>query len=327
MLKRSLLTVLLLSTVAVFAQVDEQRHIHTDVGEHAITADCNGGVKYDDGSFQDAYQAGSSGLVSMVMKFDLPAGTTTLDQVCSCFTRLSTATPSTMNYEVVIYNDNGAGGAPGTLVAAIPVSASGLQVIPSVSFANANVTSSGIVLPDNTVYVGARWPVGNIFMCGDRSAGTAQRSNYYSTNSGASWTSMASFTSPPRALGIRVDTGSGTTPNCTPTTTAMCLNANRFKVEATWQSSSSSGVGNVTELTDDTGYFWFFSPSNVEVVVKVLNGCGANARYWVFSAGLTDVRVTLTVTDTKTGSVRQYINPQGTAYAPVQDTSAFATCP
>ena len=32
--------------------------------------------------------------------------------------------------------------------------------------------------------------------------------------------------------------------------------------------------GQVIPLTGDTGAFWFFSSSNVEVVIKVLNGCG-----------------------------------------------------
>ncbi|HXM78695.1 MAG TPA: hypothetical protein VOA00_05615, partial [Thermoanaerobaculia bacterium] len=65
----------------------------------------------------------------------------------------------------------------------------------------------------------------------------------------------------------------------------------------------------------------------VEVVVKVLNGCGVNSRYWTFAGGLTDVNVILTVTDTQTGVVQTYVNPQGTPFEPIQDTSAFATCP
>ena len=36
---------------------------------------------------------------------------------------------------------------------------------------------------------------------------------------------------------------------------------------------------------------WFFQAENVEAVVKVLNGCGINDRYWVFAGGLTDVKV------------------------------------
>ena len=43
-------------------------------------------------------------------------------------------------------------------------------------------------------------------------------------------------------------------------------------------------------------------------------------------AGFTLPEVLMTVTDTQTGEVRTYTNPQGTAFEPVQDTSAFL-CP
>ena len=80
-------------------------------------------------------------------------------------------------------------------------------------------------------------------------------------------------------------------------------------------------------LTGDAGYFWFFSANNVETVVKVLNACSAAApRFWVFAAGLTDVGVQLTVTDTQTGAVKVYNNPIGTPFQPIEDTNAFATC-
>jgi hypothetical protein len=115
---------------------------------------------------------------------------------------------------------------------------------------------------------------------------------------------------------------------CVPGATTLCLNDSRYQVSAQWVSSSgASGAGQVVNLTADTGAFWFFSPSNVEAVVKVLNGCASNSRYWTFAAGLTDVNVILTVTDTQTGTVQTYTNPQGIPFEPVQDTNAFATCP
>lgn len=120
----------------------------------------------------------------------------------------------------------------------------------------------------------------------------------------------------------------GAATGCSSSPTALCLNDNRFKVEATFEVSGQPvGTAQVQKLTADTGYFWFFNADNVEVVVKVLNGCGLNNRYWVFAAGLTNVRVDLTVTDTETRAVRTYTNPQGTKYVAIQDTDAFATCP
>ena len=62
----------------------------------------------------------------------------------------------------------------------------------------------------------------------------------------------------------------------------LYLGGGRFRVTADWQTSTASGSGTAVTLTPDSGYFWFFDPGNVEVVVKVLNGCGVNSRYWLF---------------------------------------------
>jgi hypothetical protein len=116
---------------------------------------------------------------------------------------------------------------------------------------------------------------------------------------------------------------------CVASPTTLCLNNGRFAVSATYRSSSGqSGSGNGISLTTDAGYFWFFNSANIEVIVKVLNACTqAPPRYWVFAAGLTNVEVTLTVTDTQTSDTNTYTNPLGTPFAPIQDTAAFATCP
>jgi len=115
---------------------------------------------------------------------------------------------------------------------------------------------------------------------------------------------------------------------CSPGTTTLCLNNNRFKVTATYRTQQATvGSGRAVALTGDTGYFWFFDQSNVEVVVKVLSGCGVNQHYWVFGAGLTNVEVNLEVVDTQTGASWSRQNPLGTAFQPIQDTAAFSSCP
>lgn len=110
--------------------------------------------------------------------------------------------------------------------------------------------------------------------------------------------------------------------------TTLCLQGGRFAVTATWQSGTASGVGRAVQLTPDTGYFWFFNASNVELLIKVLDACVVPFQhFWSFSAGLTNVQVDLTVVDTKTGTTKVYHNPLNTDYPPKLDTSAFATCP
>ncbi|MFL6291456.1 MAG: vanadium-dependent haloperoxidase [Thermoanaerobaculia bacterium] len=114
---------------------------------------------------------------------------------------------------------------------------------------------------------------------------------------------------------------------CVPGNSTLCLTGGRFKVEASWQTAGSHGTASADSLGTDSGSFWFFDPDNVELTVKVLDACDGFDRYWVFASGLTDVEVLIKVTDTHTGQVRQYFNPRGHAFAPIQDTDAFATCP
>jgi pimeloyl-ACP methyl ester carboxylesterase len=115
---------------------------------------------------------------------------------------------------------------------------------------------------------------------------------------------------------------------CTPTATSFCLSRGRFRVEVAWDANGSSGPGHtVPSASADSGLFWFFASDNWEVMVKVLDGCGVNGRYWIFAAGTTNVHYVLTVTDTATGSVKLYENPVGKAAAAVTDVDAFQTCP
>lgn len=128
-----------------------------------------------------------------------------------------------------------------------------------------------------------------------------------------------------------LENGSGVTPSvCTTSSTTLCLSGNRFAVSAVYRTSENqTGPAQAVALSGDTGYFTFFQASNVEMVVKVLNACipVLGNKFWVFAGGLTNVNVTLTVIDTKSGTVKTYVNPQNTAFLPVQDTGAFATCP
>ena len=121
-----------------------------------------------------------------------------------------------------------------------------------------------------------------------------------------------------------------TPPACRPDDTTLCLNDGRFKVVAAWEDfAGTTGAGRALLPSADSGEFWFFSQDNTELIVKVIDGCnhpGSDA-YWVFAAGLTNVEVTLTVTDTATGQSKVYENPLGRRFRAILDTEAFATCP
>ncbi len=117
--------------------------------------------------------------------------------------------------------------------------------------------------------------------------------------------------------------------SCVATDEAFCFLDNRFQVQVEWLNfSSETGVGHVVDqpVSDNSGVFWFFTDGNWEMLVKVLDGCALNDRFWVFSAATTNVQYTLTVTDTQTGAQVFYTNPLGNDAAALTDTDALETC-
>jgi hypothetical protein len=105
--------------------------------------------------------------------------------------------------------------------------------------------------------------------------------------------------------------------------TAVSLAADRFTATVDWRlRDGTAGTATAVPLSDDTGLFWFFSPQNLEVAVKVLDGTAVNGHHWVFYASLTDVEFDLTVVDTLTGEQLIYRNPPGTM-ASRADVEAF----
>jgi ELWxxDGT repeat protein len=110
---------------------------------------------------------------------------------------------------------------------------------------------------------------------------------------------------------------------CVPSSQRLCLQGDRFAVTAVWKDfQGNTGTGTAVPLSGDTGYFWFFAPTNVEVVTKVLDGRALGGKFWFFYGALSDVEYTLTVTDTQTGAVKTYKNPSG-QFGSVADTAAF----
>jgi hypothetical protein len=125
----------------------------------------------------------------------------------------------------------------------------------------------------------------------------------------------------PTAIPPRPALAPGGPPPCP---NALCLGGGRFGVDVAWRDprTGRSGSGSTRPLTEDTGTFWFFSPENLELMIKVLDGRAVNGHFWVFFGALSDVETTITVTDTATGAVRTYHNPPY-RLASRADTNAF----
>jgi hypothetical protein len=106
--------------------------------------------------------------------------------------------------------------------------------------------------------------------------------------------------------------------------TSLCLASGHFtvSVQFTDPRTGLAGAATAVPLTDDTGAFWFFDDSNLELMVKVLDGRAINGKFWVFYGALSDVDYTITVSRPETGEAKTYHNPRGTL-ASRGDTQAF----
>jgi hypothetical protein len=106
----------------------------------------------------------------------------------------------------------------------------------------------------------------------------------------------------------------------------LCLAGHRFEVEASWDDVTNQGIAQPLPLSDDTGLFWFFSPSNVELVVKVLDGRPLNGRFWVFYGALTNVAYDLVVRHAEDGTQRRR-HSAGGSFGSGADTGALQPPP
>jgi ELWxxDGT repeat protein len=106
----------------------------------------------------------------------------------------------------------------------------------------------------------------------------------------------------------------------------LCLGDDRFRVAVEVETAAGTFAGRREHSDGDSGVFSFFSPGNWEMLVKVLDGCTINDRFWVFSSAATDVEYTLTVTDRSSGETYVHHHEGGSPAPALTDIDAFANC-
>lgn len=109
---------------------------------------------------------------------------------------------------------------------------------------------------------------------------------------------------------------------CVLSDTTLCAGFGRFEVSVDWSDGGVSQKAHPVVITVNSAGFWFFTPDNVELVVKVIDGRPVNGHFWAFYGSLSNVEYTITITDTQTGAVRTYTNLQG-QLGSAADTTAF----
>lgn len=130
----------------------------------------------------------------------------------------------------------------------------------------------------------------------------------------------------PTVLG---DTGSWLSPygDCVTTTSTFCLLNNQYMVKIDWSDfQGNTGLGRRSDcVSDESGGFWFFAPTNVEMITKVHDATNGFGHNWYFAAATTTVEYDITVKDTVTGTTKTYHNPLHNPSPAITDTSTFAS--
>jgi len=162
-------------------------------GDRTPAPNCVGGLVLDDGTMENGRGNTVNPLVTL---FTIPTSNFQIDQICVCLTQTG---PSSATFDLVLYDDDGPSGEPGTELGRIPASASGIAPFPSVTWYDFPVT---YVANSGPLYIGVDFadPT-SLFVCGDSSLTFNQTNKYF--NSGL-WVEETLMDYGIRAEGITV---------------------------------------------------------------------------------------------------------------------------
>ena len=180
-----------------------------------LDAECNGPgqIKYDDGTFENGY--GWSNTVTdgrYVMLFTPTEYPWQFNTFCIALARLA-AGPSSLTFDVVVYDNTGAGGSPGNIVATVTgLVATGIPVWSTLAWYDFDI-SSVPALNSGSYFIGAKWDAsvlsGLVALGADQSPATPVQPAYNQANGGI-WNVLPSVSFPDyKALGIRTLGSSG----------------------------------------------------------------------------------------------------------------------
>lgn len=150
---------------------------------------CDSGYGADDGIPENGYGWGIG--TAFVQRFTPPSVPFLLDEVCTAFTRAGS--DSTLSYHLVVYDDDGPGGGPGTLLEIEPSIVGAVPQWLNTVFGSILLDGNNIVVNEGSVYVGVIWDEATevgFYVAADESPDTPVQTGYYSTD-GVTWDSLS----------------------------------------------------------------------------------------------------------------------------------------
>jgi hypothetical protein len=172
--------------------------------------DCDnapGIVIHDDGTVETGYQSGPGILGIFADKFTPASYPSIYTSVCLAFNRLCGGNTSE-RVEVVVFDDDGPGGSPGTELGAMQVTVDNIPIFPDSTpvWNSFDISSLNIVVNDGSVYIGARWTppsfFDRVFLSSDEN-GPGDGDGYYFDNFDNFWTPIRNFFPFYRAMFVR----------------------------------------------------------------------------------------------------------------------------
>lgn len=321
--------------VAAWEELPQQQArdaISAKGGAQFVAEEATLNLIYDDGAPNDGTRAAFPADIEFAMRFDTVSGAD-LQQVAVCFQRLFSADSGSGTFVVRVYQATGGG--PGSQLGAYQATVSGFPVTGIPGAFRTFGLPSPLPVP-SSFYVGVTMDslTSDLYLCVDHNG--AQRPIYASLNGGA-WVDYSDVSPEVTKLMVRaqVETQDAPPPppppsdDCDAGPDAITLLNGRFQFDVCYETNTGqSGTGKLAFQQGTGATLWFFNSNNPEIFVKVRDACVAPFnRYWIFAAGLTNVEVTITVTDLQSGASETYFNPLGNPFESVQDTDSFATCP
>jgi hypothetical protein len=177
---------------------------------HTAGIDCDnapGIMIHDDGTVETGYQSGPGILGIFADKFTPASYPSTYTSVCLAFNRLCGG-PTSERVEVVVFDDDGPGGSPGTELGAMQVTVDNIPIFPDSTplWNSFDISSLNIVVNDGSVYIGARWTppsfFDRVFLSSDEN-GPGDGDGYYFDNFDNFWTPIRNFFPFYRAMFVR----------------------------------------------------------------------------------------------------------------------------
>ena len=150
---------------------------------------CAGGEIYDDGSAENGYSGNPATVTSFEGVQQFTPGSYPNGYQTVCIGLVSLNGP-TLDLEIEVRDDDGAGGTPGTLLGSVPFQATAIPAGLPCAFYSVDISSLNLNIASGSVFIGARWNpqvFPSRFVCADESPATVLHPGYINFNNPSLW--------------------------------------------------------------------------------------------------------------------------------------------